>query len=546
VAFILDFSTDGAGTTGSFAAPGPTLLVFERSLLVSAAAEVVSTLEPFLELLANPYARKRWLVSIAAWDIAASAIVNLYYSSDGFISRPTDTPSNQYFDARIGTSFSFSRSLFSSGKLGGRSVTGFGLIELGNADGGLDDLTGYSFSGRQVVVRLAGRGFSLAEAGVIFIGTADTANFGTQDLTLRLRDLQYRLEIPLSRTAYAGSGTWEGDSSIKGKRKPNLFGFCRGVEPILVDGPNLRFQVNERRIRAITAVYDSGVALSSSLYSSELSNGGFQLLTQPAGVITCDVQGDAPSGAYVDTVPDIIHRIAAERGSFTASEVVSTSFADLNSQTSSATVGYYSPAGSDETIGKVFDALINSIGGYYGITRSGKLDVGQITDPVTVSEASTVATYTVVEILDLERVPTAIPVWRLTLSYQKNWRVHSLQEIAGAASTRRTFLQNEFRTIEHKSSTILARHLLARDDVAETLLDDAAFASTETQRLHALYASDREIYRVRLKVQPFSVELGDVVRLELNRYNLDAGKNFRVISIVEDPAINEVVVELWG
>jgi hypothetical protein len=544
VAFVLDFSTDPSGTSGSFAGVIPTLLVFERSILSS--TENVSTFEPFLELISNPYARKRWLVEITAWDLAASTTVQLYYSTDGFISRPSDTPSNQYYDPRIGQSFSFNRSLFSNGKLGGRSITGFGLISLINADHELDDLSGYSFSGRQVVVRLAGPGFALSEAGLIFVGTADTANFGVQDIQLRLRDLQYRLEVPLTRTTYAGSGTWEGDSSLKGKRKPNVFGFCRNVEPILVDGPNLRFQVNQRQIRGIVAVYDQGVALSSSLYSSELSSGGFQLLTQPAGVITCDVQGDAPSNSYVDTVADVIHRIATERGSFTASEIVSTSLNTLNSLTSSATVGYYSPAGGDETIGQVFDALINSVGGYYGITRAGKLDMGQVTDPASTSVASAVATYTDVEIIDLERVPTAIPIWRLTLSYQKNWRVQSLQEIAGAASTRRTFLMNEFRTIEHKSSTILTRHLLARDDAAVTLLEDASFASTEAQRLHTLYSVDREIYRVRLKTLPFSVELGDVVRLELNRYNLDAGKNFRVISIVEDPSINEVEVELWG
>jgi len=49
-----------------------------------------------------------------------------------------------------------------------------------------------------------------------------------------------------------------------------------------------------------------------------------------------------------------------------------------------------------------------------------------------------------------------------------------------------------------------------------------------------------------VKTQPYTLKLNDVVKITFSRYNLTGGKLFRVISIVEDAAVNEVELELWG
>jgi hypothetical protein len=51
---------------------------------------------------------------------------------------------------------------------------------------------------------------------------------------------------------------------------------------------------------------------------------------------------------------------------------------------------------------------------------------------------------------------------------------------------------------------------------------------------------------VKLKTQPFTLELNDTVEITFARYNLTSGKKFRVIGLIEDAANNEIDLELWG
>jgi len=59
-------------------------------------------------------------------------------------------------------------------------------------------------------------------------------------------------------------------------------------------------------------------------------------------------------------------------------------------------------------------------------------------------------------------------------------------------------------------------------------------------------ALNGNVYRVRVKTQPFTLKLNDIVQITFARYDLTAGKKFSVISLSEDAAINEVELELWG
>ncbi|NQV43529.1 MAG: hypothetical protein HQ501_01395, partial [Rhodospirillales bacterium] len=79
-----------------------------------------------------------------------------------------------------------------------------------------------------------------------------------------------------------------------------------------------------------------------------------------------------------------------------------------------------------------------------------------------------------------------------------------------------------------------------------TLLDGSADASAEASRLLNLYKANRDLFRVRVKTQPFALELADNVRITYPRFGLDAGKAFRIIGLVEDAASNEVELTLWG
>jgi hypothetical protein len=78
------------------------------------------------------------------------------------------------------------------------------------------------------------------------------------------------------------------------------------------------------------------------------------------------------------------------------------------------------------------------------------------------------------------------------------------------------------------------------------LFAESADALAEANRLSAIYNEQREVYRIRVKTQPYTLELNDIVEITFDRYNLISGKRFRVISVTEDAATNEVELELWG
>jgi hypothetical protein len=80
----------------------------------------------------------------------------------------------------------------------------------------------------------------------------------------------------------------------------------------------------------------------------------------------------------------------------------------------------------------------------------------------------------------------------------------------------------------------------------DSKLVSSSAASTEASRLATLYGTQRDIYRVRVKTQPFTLKLNDVVKITFARFDLTSGKLFRVISLFEDAAVNEVTLELWG
>ncbi len=90
------------------------------------------------------------------------------------------------------------------------------------------------------------------------------------------------------------------------------------------------------------------------------------------------------------------------------------------------------------------------------------------------------------------------------------------------------------------------KHPLAGDLHVKTLIDDQSAAQTEANRLRDLYKVDRDMFRARVKTQPFSLDLNDVVRLTYPRHGLSSGKAFRIVGLTENASVNEIELDLWG
>jgi len=116
----------------------------------------------------------------------------------------------------------------------------------------------------------------------------------------------------------------------------------------------------------------------------------------------------------------------------------------------------------------------------------------------------------------------------------------------GVTAARRAFLEQTYREEVSTDTAVQTKHLEAGVLEVNSLMVVAANAATEAARLQALYGTERDVYRVKLKIQPFARELNDTVELKIARYALDAGKKFRVVGLTENAGKNEVDLELWG
>ncbi|WP_232629167.1 hypothetical protein [Methylobacterium sp. Leaf118] len=253
----------------------------------------------FTDLLGDPKAEKRFLAILEPYDPAASTVRTIYLSTHGFITEPGETPANTYFEPRLNRPYSFTRSLFSSGKLGGRSLPGAGAVVLNNGDGGLDILATYAWGGRRVRVYLGGDGFALADYGLIFEGTAQGLAYADGEITVNLRDLAYVFEREIQPSQFAGTGGAEGSSDLTGKRKPLGYGILRNVEPIFLGasaGLN-RYAFGTGASVGVLAVYDRGVPLTYAAspapgqWSVDLATSTITLGGTANGPLTADVIG---------------------------------------------------------------------------------------------------------------------------------------------------------------------------------------------------------------------------------------------------------------
>jgi len=493
---------------------------------------VASTLA---ELVADPYAAKSYLVILSPFN--GTEVETVFLSDRGFVSRPDESPPNIYFDPRVMEALNFQRSMFQSGRVGGESIPSFGTIILSNADGGLDDFATFAWDNRDVEVRIGEKGARLNEHFTIFKGKTKAVEFNDLEISVIIRDGQDSFTRTFPPNVYGGTGGTDGSSIMAGTPKPLCFGQVFNITPVLVDEANNVYQVHDGPIESIDAVFKNGN--STTNFTADLSNGRFTLDTAPSGVITCDVKGAKPGGSYKQTVADIIRFIASEFAGFSdPADFDTASFDDLNTDNGS-TVGVYVDRFTN--ILDVFDQLINSVGGFYGFTRTGEFNVGRLTAP----SGTALLELDTTNIIELQRLPTSIPNHRVNFRYKKNYTVLDEDTIGGSADDR-DFVLRESAVETVNSPSILTEYPNSETLEIDSRLIDATAASNEASRTLGLYGDQRDVYRIRVKTQPFTIRLNDLIRVTFPRYDLTGGKLFRVISLFEDAAINEVELELWG
>lgn len=502
----------------------------------------------------------------------------LYFSSDVYT--PSDTPGE--FLNVIANPGDYNRNLFTAGRTGGRSQIGGGELVLVNADGGLDQFLEYGYDGRDFSIKVSEIDGLYAATTTFLKGTVEQEHFSWSQVTLRMRDRQLSLDVPIQTVKYAGDNDWpngvEGTADdIKGKPKPKCFGDVFNVEPVLVNAAKLIYQVHDKRIEGIGAVRDRGETLGVGIqratlqelldntpangtfdyYYGSSSDGAYLRVNLVPQKIRCDVLGDKSDGTYRSTVSDIVKHLATTLGGIPATEVNETDFMDLNTANSS-TVGVWIV--EETTIGQVIDELCASIGAWWRFDRLGIMRVarfGAATTPVRTMRRfadGEPAAQSDIDMLNIERVQSndpgnGLPVYLVKIRYKRNWAKQEGGDFADAVPlSLQSLYSQEWREVIARDDSVKVQHPLAVELIIDTALATETAAQTEATRLLNLYKSKRKNYVVTASLTAdiiTNVDLATEVQIVADRFGLSGGANGVIVSIEELTATRKATMTVW-
>jgi hypothetical protein len=507
-----------------------------------------------------------YLVEVTAATDSAGTTTTLRFCSEAYVTKPTDTPANTYYEPRIKTPADITRNLFASGTTSGASRVGYGIVELANVDGGLDYMANYSYDNRALTIKIGNPEDAYSTFTTILAGTMEQVEFTFNTVTILARDKLAILDLPLQKTEFAGTNSLpsglEGVGDIKGQKKPFCYGKVYNVQPPCVNTSRLIYQVNDAVISDVTAVYDKGAGLTKgSAYSSiadmeanapsagnyrvcSTSSGSyFRLGSTPAGLITCDVTQGASSSNR--TAAQIIKAMAIKggvsSGDINASDVTALDTAN------NAEVGIW-VYGEDSGL-TCIDQISESVGAWYGYDATGQFRMGRF------AAASGAADIEINDdnIISIEAIRPSdtdrgIPAYKILLGYLKNYTVQTADVASSVTDARKSVLQYPTANTVATDATVQTQYLLATEIHRDTLLVDATAAGTEATRLLNLYKVKRTMYQISiaLDVTETLPDLNGVANLTLNRFGLDSGTLFRIIGISSSYAKNRATLTLWG
>jgi len=501
------------------------------------------------------------LIELTAAIDAAGTLQTFYVAAGRYVTAPGDTPAHTAFLDRLLDPGSLGRHAYADGRTGGATRLETGEIVIANADGALDGWINYSFDGRAVVIRSGEAGAYPASFTTLLTGTAEGIEATFDKIVVRLRDKSWVFDKPVCGSTYAGNnslpnGLEGAQQDVKGRRKPKTYGKVYNVSPPCVNTSRLIYEVGV--CNAVDAGYDRGATLTKGAdYTSQSdmetnvpaagnfrawpAGGYVRLGSQPAGQVTFDVTQGATAGNR--TVAQILKQLALDAG--IASGAINSADVTALDTANSAVVGIWV---DDETsFLAAMDQVAASVGAWYGFDAGGTLRMGQLTAP-SGTPALTLYDYDIGEAI--ERVPPkdiGIPAWRMTLGYARNFTVQASDLAGSVSAVRAAWLAEDFRREKAEDAAVKTQWLLAPEPESMGLLTAQADASTEVTRQLNLYKVRRDVYDVPLSIERAAgLDLMAVVRLVYARFNMGAGRDFRLIGLRFELAEARAVLSLWG
>lgn len=499
------------------------------------------------DLLANPDADWVYLLDAQPLVDATPTTQDVGFSRGAVIS-PLFGGTARQFPPALLQALNVTTQINPLGLLAGPS-TSFGAIEIENGDGRWDSLIDLAWDGRPVVVKLGRPTDALASFEAIFTGKAIQLLYDESRLSILIRDHGIDLANPIQTNLYAGDGTsYEGNADLKDVPKPLAFGSPKNITPVKVDGSTDRdiYQVHDGKAKSIT-VYDQMVALTNAgdvsdlttaaaptagQYKTDLNRGLFRLGAKPAGIVTCDVEGEnnGASVTFPQKCSDIVKHILLTYTGRVSGDLDSTSFTDLNTD-AAAFLSLYTGT-TAPSIAQVIGELLDSVGAYYYFDRNGKVIVGQ----AKFRTPSLTLDYSSAQIASLRRVRGLNPVWYVKLGWKRMWTVLRATDFAGAVTqATRDERSLEYRYAGSGDTGHLALHALAEAVERRGHLDSSSDAASEAVRQQALLEAHDRIIEIDARNVQFQIDPGDTITVKHPRYGFDgSGLDAFVLGVTEN------------
>lgn len=444
------------------------------------------------------------------------------------------------YNACVLGGLNFTESLSADGSVNAN----FGSLTLVNTYGVNDQFIYYVWNRRPIKIYLGDPSWPKSDFVLIFDGLIQelTAN-SENELSLLLFDKLQRLNDPLTEKTLSSlpANTYT-EQLVNGVENqvllPLLFGECFNIQPLYVDtgataSAGRVYMVNDGLTSGIIEVRDNGVPIN---VASNLTTGTITLLNNPAGTITCSIQGNA-TGGYSNTISGIITNIVKNYGNstnrFVDNEI------DFSNFTNTSPVGIY--CNDRVNALQVCNELAKSVSANLvcpsisiandGETiSSSKLKLVELQVPSGTPKHTLTDDHMLLGSLSISEVFSVKP--SIKLGYCKNYTIQ--QTVAGGVNPASKF-DDQYLTVTAINDT---NKTLYRDNgtIAEeaTLLITEAAAITEANKRKDLWSTQRILITATYLPQFIFVQLGDIVTITSNRFNLNPGKTGLVYSISRD------------
>jgi len=466
------------------------------------------------------------------------------------------------YNACVIGGLSFSESLSVEGAIS----TSYGGLDLINTYGVNDQFLNYIWNRRSVKIYLGDPSWPKSDFVLIFDGLVQelTANSENQ-LTLLLFDKLQRLNDSLTEKTLSDSTDTYTEKTKTGLANtallPLTFGEVFNIQPLYVDNgvtgifgtagtsgtsgtsgvTGKVYMVNDGPINGIIEVRDNGVPITAA---ENLSKGLIGLSSNPVGTITCSVQGNSTT-SYSNTISSIITKIVTSYGNttnqFTPSEI------DFSGFTNTSPVGVYC---SDRinTV-QLCNDLAKSVSANLvcpSITvdatgqniSSSKLKLVELKVPSGTSQYTLNDDNMILGTLSITQLFPIKP--SIKLGYCKNYTV---QQTVAAGLNPDSKFDEDYLTVTQINST---NKTLYRDtgtiSQENTLLITESHATTEAIKRLNLWGVQRKLITATYLPELIFVQLGDIVTIKSNRFNLSAGKTGLVYNITRDWITGQVQI----